>query len=298
MSRFGGVQAAAITPRGKHGEVDFGAAFELIDYLGRAGVDGIALFAAEGEYHAFTAAERARLCYLAVKRSRVPILAGVGGATLDESVELAREARDAGAAGLLVPPPYFFDYDQDDLRAFYLQFAAQAGNAAGDDTPILLYQTRATSRIAPETARELLEAGPFTALVHAAGDAEDFQEFHRAGPLLGDDVILTADGCGPPRGVLSGAACAVPEMVVGVARAIEAGAQPAAARGRGLLRELIEWSGRFPQPTLWKAATECRKLKTGPIAAALSQRKRRELDEFREWFRDWLPRTRHLSANA
>lgn len=294
MSRLSGVQAAAITPRGRNGEVDFGAAFELIDHLGRAGVDGIALFAAEGEYHAWAAAERARLCYLAVKRSRVPILAGVGAATLDESVKLAREARDAGAAGLLVPPPHFFEYDQDDLRAFYLQFAAEAG----DETPILLYQTRATSRIAPETARELLESGPFAALVHAAGDAEDFQEFRGAGPLIGDDAVLVQDGCEPLGGVLSGAACAVPEIVVGVARAIEAGAETAAARGRAVLRELLEWSDRFPQPTLWRAATECRKLKTGPIAAALSQRKRRELDQFREWFRAWLPRTRNLSANA
>ena len=39
-----GVNVAAITPRGKHGDVDFGAVFELIDYLCAAGVRGIAFF--------------------------------------------------------------------------------------------------------------------------------------------------------------------------------------------------------------------------------------------------------------
>jgi 4-hydroxy-tetrahydrodipicolinate synthase len=93
-----GVQAAAITPRGKHGEVDLGAAFELIDHLCKGGAGGILLFGAPGEYPAFSAEERARLVYLAVKRSRVPVIAGVGAVTLDASIELAREARDAGAA--------------------------------------------------------------------------------------------------------------------------------------------------------------------------------------------------------
>ena len=104
VNGFQGVQAAAITPRGKHGEVDFGAAFELVDHLCKGGVQGILLFGPPGEYPAFAADERARLVYLAVKRSRVPVLAGVGAATLDTSLELAREARDAGAGALVLPP--------------------------------------------------------------------------------------------------------------------------------------------------------------------------------------------------
>src|ERR1041385_5951353 len=109
---FRGVYAAAVTPRGKQGEVDFGAAFELIDFLCKAGVSGIVWFGPAGEYPAFRAEERSRLVYLARKRSRVPVLAGVGSATLDASVELACSARDSGAEAVVVPPPLFFDYGQ------------------------------------------------------------------------------------------------------------------------------------------------------------------------------------------
>lgn len=291
MNGFRGVQAAAVTPRGKQGDLDFGAAFELIDHLSRGGVDGIVLFAAEGEYPAFTADERSRLCKLAVKRSRVPVVAAVGSACLDESVLLARAAQDAGVEGLLLPPPHFFHYDQDDLLAFYAQFAAQVWS----DTPILLYQTGSTSRIAPETAAELLADERFTALVHAAGDVADFRRYEGVGAVLGDDAVLA---CGGAPGVISGAACAAPEVVMGLSRAVQAGNAAETERCRGYLRELLGWAARFPQPTLWKAATELRDLKTGAISAPLSPRKQRELDEFREWFREWLPRVGKLTANA
>ena len=41
-----GVHAAAITRRGQNGDINFGAIFELIDYLCAARVGGIALFTA------------------------------------------------------------------------------------------------------------------------------------------------------------------------------------------------------------------------------------------------------------
>ena len=61
MTEDHGVIVAALTPRGKKGELDFGAAFELIDRLCAARVRGIALFTAAGEYPAFSLEERTRL---------------------------------------------------------------------------------------------------------------------------------------------------------------------------------------------------------------------------------------------
>ena len=291
MNGFRGVQAAAVTPRGKNGEIDFGAAFELIDFLARNCVEGIVLFAAEGEYPAFTAADRSRLCKLAVKRSRVPVVAGVGSTSLDQSVVLAREAQEAGVEALLVPPPHFFRYDQDDISAFYREFADEVWS----DTPILLYETGVTSAIAPETAAELMRDKRFVGLAYAAGDVAGFAAFGGCAAALGDDAVLVrAD----PAGVISGAACAAPEVVVGLHRALEAGDAGEVDRWRGCLEELLAWSARFPQPTAWKAAAALRGLKTGALTAALSPRKRRELDEFRQWFQAWLPWVRRQTANA
>jgi dihydrodipicolinate synthase/N-acetylneuraminate lyase len=168
MSGIAGWIAAAVTPRNRHEEIDFGAAFELLDFLSRAGVQGIALFTAAGEYPSLAADERSRLLYLAVKRSRAPLFAGIGAATLDSSLCLARQACDAGAAAVLLPPPHFFRYEQDDIREFYLQFAAHAGTGI----PVYIVDTpEFTTAIERETLRDLLATGRFAGLADTISEA-------------------------------------------------------------------------------------------------------------------------------
>ena len=284
VNGFQGVHAAAITPSGRHGEVDYGAAFELLDHLCQGGASGILLFGAAGEYPAFAPDERARLVYLSRKRSRVPVLAGVGSATLDSSIELAREARDAGVAALVLPPPHFFRYDQDDLRAFFCQFAAEAGS----DPPILIYRTDAME--VETVARSLADAADSRAVVDAARRS---RRVRTAGRRFRARAVRRrrARGALPrARGIVSAAACAVPGTDGG-------------APSRAALRSRVRYSGarsqsagisalvraRFPEPAAVKLATGLRGLKTGPLAVPLSPEKQKELDSFRDWFQRWLP---------
>src|SRR5579871_6038294 len=272
MTGFQGVNAAAITPRGKQGEIDLGAAFELIDHLCAAGVRGIVLFSDYGEYPAFTAEERSRLVYLAVKRSRVPLLVGVGSATIDLSVSLAREARDAGAAGLLLPPPFFFRYDPDDLLELYRRFAAQLGSGA----EILLSNAPAsTSPIPVETALDLVGNGLYAGVEDSSGSLESFACLQAAASrnhfqlLAGSDAIFTqvrsagATPTGNSRpGAVSAAACAVPELVMALDRAIAAGQPGQIEKLDCELRTFLDWELRFPRPMIVKVATGLRGLKT------------------------------------
>jgi 4-hydroxy-tetrahydrodipicolinate synthase len=291
-----GVNASAITPRGKDGEVALGAAFELIDHLSRSGIQGIVLFGATGEYPAFTEEERSRLVYLAVKRSRVPVLVGVGSATLDASVGLAREARDAGAAGLILPPPLFFQYGQDEIREFYLQFASHIGRGA---LTLIANTPRHTSGIAVDTAACLLETGMFAGLVDSSGSETFLQLAGRAGHLVltGSDASLLASRL-KGMGVVSNAACAIPELIMALDRAISAANQTEIDRLGVFLRQYLEWAERFPEPVAAKAATGWRGLKTGPPAVPLSPEKERDLDRFGEWFRGCLPSITKFAVNA
>jgi 4-hydroxy-tetrahydrodipicolinate synthase len=282
------VNVAAITPRGKAGEVNFGATFELIDYLSAARVGGIALFTAWGEFPALAADDRARLTYLAVKRSRVPVLAGVGSGTLDISLALARDARDAGAAALLAPPPLCAlsnqRYDQDDIREYYLHFAGQLGGGV----PLFL-----SGEIARETALALLETGSFAGI--ETGDSLD--SWGGRTVLSGDDgLFVRARSAG--LGVLSPAACAAPELAMALDRAIATGDSERAGRLRAMWEELAGWMARLPQPAGLKTAVATRGVQTGQLAAPLPPKKQKSLGQFREWFADWLPGTRKLTAHG
>ncbi|MGH9628570.1 MAG: dihydrodipicolinate synthase family protein, partial [Bryobacteraceae bacterium] len=122
-----GVYAAAITPR-RLGlqDINLGATWELMDFLGSHGVKGIVLLGTTGEFVHFSVSERMRLMGLAAKRSRVPILVNVSHSTLDGSVELAQAAMASGASGVLVMPPYFFRYSQPEIKLFFQRFIQQA----------------------------------------------------------------------------------------------------------------------------------------------------------------------------
>ena len=162
-----GTIAAAVTPRNRNEEIDFGAAFELVDFLSRSGLGGMAFFTAIGEYASLAPDDRSRLLCLAIRRSRVPVYAGIGAATLESALALAHGARDGGAAALLLPPPHGFAYAQDDLCEFYLQFAAHRD---GFPPVYLIDSPGLCTPIAPETAQALLATGSFAGVAANVSD--------------------------------------------------------------------------------------------------------------------------------
>jgi 4-hydroxy-tetrahydrodipicolinate synthase len=285
-----GVIVAALTPHGKKGELDFGAAFELIDHFCAARVRGIALFTAAGEYPAFSLDDRKRLVYLAARRSRVPIYAGVGSIGLDDSLCLAREARRAGAEGVLLPPPHFFRYPQEEIREFYLQFARQMGGGV----PIFLANTPGvTTPIAPETARDLLATGNFAGIEDPCAMAGYFAAVSVV-YLSGDDRNMVESRLSGAHGLLSSAACAVPEIVSALDGALRLGDQEKAVRYESMLQEFLAWAGEFPFPLPLKVAAGLRGIQMGSQSVPLSPGCQRKLDAFSEWFRGWLPALQRL----
>jgi 4-hydroxy-tetrahydrodipicolinate synthase len=281
-----------LTPRGKGGDLDFGAAFELIDLLSTARVQGIVWFAPAGEYPAFGIEERTRLFYLAAKRSRVPLFAGVGAVSLDDSLTLAREAISAGVAGILAPPPHFYQYRQEEIREFYLQFAAQLPKSAAiyiSNTPSV------TTPIEPATSLELLATGRFAGI-------EDASPGYFAGQgyawLATDDGTAAAARLKGAHGIVSAAASAAPELLCALDCALRNGNREEATRLEAMLAEFHGWMAQFAQPVILKVAAELRGIKVGPLPVPVSQERQRVLEEFRCWFRNWLPGVKKLSANA
>ncbi len=291
--QFTGVFAAAVTPHRREGyEADFAAMLELVDFLGRNGVQGICLLGATGEFINVKLAERIRLVHLAVKRSRVPIIAGVSHSTLDGALELADEAMSSGAVGLLVMPPYFFHYSQDEVIEFCLQFAGSVPKS----TPILLYNIpQFTTGFSIETARTLLGTGRFVGIKDSSGDWDYFQKLRTFRDecdfalMVGNDSLFTRAKAEGADGVISGVACAVPELLVALNRAICENATERVQALERKLQEFISWIDRFPAPVGIKVATTARGIKVGPLAVPLAKENAARLEEFKKWFPQWLP---------
>ena len=266
--------------------------WDLIDFLVAHGVQGIVLLGATGEFVHFSTAERMRMMGLAAKRSRVPVIFNCSHSSFDGVVELTEAAEAAGAAAVLVMPPYFFTYTQSQIVDFY----RQAVESAELQTPLLLYNLpQFTNPLTFETASELLRDGTVQGIKDSSGDASLFQCLQAQrrqqafSLMLGNDSLAVparSTGC---DGIISGVACAVPELLISLDRAITGGVAEVMTRLEARLRQFIEQSDKLPTPVCIKEATAARGLKLGPHALACEGQMLREIGEFREWFQGWLP---------
>lgn len=288
----GGVIAAAISPR-QAGEysIDLAASLELTDFLYERGVDGIALLGSTGEFVHFMLEDRARMLDFAVKRSRLPLLVNVSHSTLDGAIYLGQEAAASGVAAVMLMPPYYYRYDQESVRAFCLRFA----EVVAKEVPVYLYNIPVfTSEIALETANSLLSSGLFSGIKDSSGtwgyldgllQARGDRTFHI---FTGDERLFPRLRGAGGDGVVSGIACAIPELVVRLHRAIRDHDEPMQTRLTGRIEEFLVWFFKFPAPVAIKEAMRLRKVKSGALAAPLGPEGTRTLAEFGAWFQGWL----------
>ena len=115
-----GVFAALATPIDTYGKPDANAFACMIDFAVERGVDGLVIGGGTAEYPHFTVEERSTLIAQAVRRlqGRRIAIASIGTSSIHSTLRLACCAVDCGADVLLVPPPYFFRYEREDLVSF------------------------------------------------------------------------------------------------------------------------------------------------------------------------------------
>lgn len=100
---------------------------------------GLAIFGTNSEAASITTAERIKLTD-ALLEAGIPsnkLMPGAGACALPDAVELSRHASKAGAAGLLILPPFFFKGVSDDgVFAYYSEIIERVGSGCA---PIYLY---------------------------------------------------------------------------------------------------------------------------------------------------------------
>ena len=294
-----GVFASAITPRRKGSQdADFSAALDLLDFLAQGNVQAICVFGATGEFIDYGFSERQRIVYLGVKRSRVPLIAGVSHSTLAGALQLADEAVHAGADGLIIMPPFFYPYSQCEIEAFYRQFARETG----DVVPTLLHNLpQTTSKLEIDTVRKLMDSGRFAGIKDSSGDPEYFKQLlalkrERPFALFGGADRTAAQALREGAdGIISASACAVPELLTALARR---GGNSSPDDLNERLMQFVEWVNRFPYPVAIKRAVELRGQKAGPLLNPLAPENIQALDEFSKWFEAWLPLTIKAATHA
>jgi 4-hydroxy-tetrahydrodipicolinate synthase len=287
-----GLFAAVATPIHDDGRFDEAEFDRLVDFLVGAGVDGICIGGATGEYPHFEAADRRIVIRRAAERlpDDRALLVGVGSSSVRGTVELGQAAVAAGSRALLLPMPMFFRYQQEDLHAF----AAHVSRTL--EAPCLLYDLPDfTNGLSPSTTLALLRDEEFiVGIKDSSGREENLKTFGGARQdrgwtlLVGDDRLLHAGLQAGWDGGISGVAGCCPELLVAIVRSFRDGRAADTTRLQSLLDELIERLSVFPTPWGIRIALEARGLPTGPLPLPLSPARLQQIREFQTWFRAWI----------
>ncbi len=294
-----GLYVAIVTPWAPGEKVNETALRRHLEMLLAAGVDGIGVGGSTGEFPRLEINERRRLLrtVLDVVGGRVPVLAGVGHASLDGTLALL--AGSAGAAAAVVPPPYYFPYRQPEVLAFYRRVAAAA------ELPVFIYNIpQFTTGVEPATARELLSSGLCAGIKDSSGDMAMLNALaaeRRHTPFVffcgRDEYLVQALELGAD-GALSGVAACAPEPLVALCRAFHAGDTAAVAQAHQLVAEFIARMDGFPAPVGIRIALEARGIAVGPHAVPLAPETEQRAREFRRWLEEWFPRATALAATS
>jgi len=211
---FKGSIVAIVTPFRK-GKVDEKALGELIEWHIAQGTNAIVPCGTTGESATLDYKEHYRVIDFTVRtvNKRVPVIAGTGANSTDETIEITQQAKKSGADAALLVAPYYNKPTQEGLFRHYRAVAEKV------DLPIVLYNVpgRTAVNILPATVARLAEIRNIVAIKEATGDMKVSEVIRLCGDKLdvisGDDFttlpLLALGG----KGVISVSANVAPKDV-------------------------------------------------------------------------------------
>lgn len=219
-----------VTPMSESGALDFATFKKLIDWYIAEGVSGIVVVGTTGESPTVNFDEHHALIECAVKHinKRCHVMAGTGGNSTAEAIELTAFAKKIGADSCLSVVPY---YNKPTQEGMYRHFKTIAEKV---DLPLYLYNVpgRTVADLSNETVLRLSDVPNIVGLKDATGDIARATELFRAFRLKnrndfalysGDDITSLAYLLLGGHGVISVTACVAPRAISEMCAAADKG---------------------------------------------------------------------------
>lgn len=182
---FYGSITAIITPMNSHGEVDFDALKNLVEYHIASGTHAIVSVGTTGEAATLSIDENVKTILKTVEfaAGRIPVIAGAGANATSEAITMTKLLHGSGVAGCLTVVPY---YNKPTQEGMYQHFKAIAECT---DLPQILYNVpgRTGSDMLPETVGRLAKIDNIVGIKEATGDVSRVAKIKQ---LAGEDFIF------------------------------------------------------------------------------------------------------------
>ena len=259
MKPITGSIVALVTPMHDDGSIDFDALRRLIDWHVAEGTQCIGVVGTTGESPTVSVDEHCEIIRVAVEpaRGRVPVMAGAGGNSTAEAIELSRFALKVGADCTLSVVPY---YNKPSQEGIYRHFKTVAEAV---DIPMVVYNvpSRTVADMQADTALRLAQVPGIVGIKEATGDIARGSSILRLAPpgfavYSGNDDSAVALMLLGGQGSISVTANVAPRAVQALCAAALAGNAREAARLQMRLLGLHQalFVEPSPAPTKWALA--------------------------------------------
>lgn len=232
MKRLEGVYPILAVPFDQEDNVDEESLRRLVRFELAAGVDGLGLFGMASEVYSLSDSERDRIAKIVMEEvgTKVPVIMGSGSTGIAPAVALSKMMERAGAACLMVVPPYWAKPDATRTYEYFKAVAAavsipiqvqDAPNATGVNlpTPLLVRMSREIDNIQYVKIETAPSAPKVTEVISQS-------EGRLAVFGGGNGVYMYEEFCRGAVGTMP--ACEFPEVCVRVWQAFKAGDRQAA----------------------------------------------------------------------
>ena len=211
-----GSLVAIVTPMHEDGRLDLARFRKLIDWHVAEGTDGIVVVGTTGESPTVDFDEHKELIRVAVEHAqgRIPIIAGTGGNSTAEAVELTQAAKQAGATACLSVVPYYNKPTQEGLYRHFRTIVEAV------DIPTILYNVpgRTVADLHNDTALRLAQVPGIIGIKDATASIERGTDLIRRAPrnfavYSGEDSTALALMLLGGQGVISVTANVAPRLM-------------------------------------------------------------------------------------
>jgi 4-hydroxy-tetrahydrodipicolinate synthase len=186
---------AIVTPMQEDGSLDLNSFRKLLDWHVQEGTDAVVVVGTTGESPTVNVEEHCELIKVAVEHvaGRIPVIAGTGGNSTSEAIELTEFAKKAGADMSLSVVPY---YNRPTQEGMYRHFKAIAEAV---ELPILLYNVpgRTVADMSNDTILRLAQVPGIVGVKDATGNLDRACDLIARAPkefglYTGDDMTAVA----------------------------------------------------------------------------------------------------------
>ncbi|NWF92814.1 MAG: dihydrodipicolinate synthase family protein [Syntrophaceae bacterium] len=269
-----GIYVAMMTPF-EGGRINEAVVRQMVDFVIERGVHGIFPVGSVGEFVHLGFEEKVFLMQIVhdQARGRVPVTPGITSTRPEDSIRLAKKAREIGCEAVVIAPPYYYPLSQENMERYFETVSDAI------DLPIILYNI---PLFAPPIGTDLVERlsrrKNIVAMKDSSGSMVDLLHYMDKVRLIGEDLsflvgredILFPALMVGAKGCMTATSGILPEIMVGIYNAWRDGDYEKARELQLSILLLIRAMFSVPFPLGFKTALEVRGFKMGPPQQPLS----------------------------